>query len=35
VRDAAIALVLGVGSWYLFVLGLGISLPVGILEGIL
>jgi hypothetical protein len=24
-----------VGSWYLFVLGLGISLPVGILEGIL
>jgi putative tricarboxylic transport membrane protein len=35
VRDAAIAIVLGVGSWYLFVLGLGISLPVGILEGIL
>jgi putative tricarboxylic transport membrane protein len=35
VRDVAIALVLGVGSWYLFVLGLGISLPVGILEGIL
>ena len=35
VRDAAIALVLGVGSWYLFVLGLGIALPVGILRGIL
>jgi putative tricarboxylic transport membrane protein len=35
VRDVAIALVLGVGSWYLFVLGLGISLPVGILKGIL
>ena len=35
VRDAIIALVLGVGSWYLFVLGLGISLPVGILRGIL
>ena len=35
IRDAAIAVVLGVGSWYLFVLGLGISLPVGILEGIL
>ena len=35
VRDLAIALVLGVGSWYLFVLGLGISLPVGILRGIL
>jgi putative tricarboxylic transport membrane protein len=35
VRDLAISLVLGVGSWYLFVLGLGISLPVGILRGIL
>ena len=35
IRDAAIAIVLGVGSWYLFVLGLGISLPVGILKGIL
>jgi putative tricarboxylic transport membrane protein len=35
VRDALIALVLGVGSWYLFVLGLNISLPVGILKGIL
>jgi putative tricarboxylic transport membrane protein len=35
VRDAIIAVVLGVGSWYLFVLGLGISLPVGILRGIL
>jgi putative tricarboxylic transport membrane protein len=35
VRDAVIALVLGVGSWYLFVLGLNISLPVGILRGIL
>ena len=35
VRDAVIALVLGVGSWYLFVLGLGISLPVGLLKGIL
>ncbi len=35
VRDAIIAVVLGVGSWYLFVLGLGTSLPVGILEGIL
>ena len=35
VRDAAIAIVLSVGSWYLFVLGLGTSLPVGILEGIL
>ena len=34
-RDAAIAIVLSVGSWYLFVLGLGISLPVGILRGIL
>ncbi len=35
IRDAVIAIVLGVGSWYLFVLGLGISLPVGILNGIL
>jgi putative tricarboxylic transport membrane protein len=35
IRDAIIAIVLGVGSWYLFVLGLGISLPVGILNGIL
>jgi putative tricarboxylic transport membrane protein len=35
VRDALIALVLSVGSWYLFVLALGISLPVGILRGIL
>ena len=35
IRDAAIAFVLSVGSWYLFVLGLGISLPVGILKGIL
>ena len=34
-RDVVIALVLSVGSWYLFVLGLGTSLPVGILEGIL
>ncbi|MCZ2860070.1 tripartite tricarboxylate transporter TctB family protein [Blastococcus sp. VKM Ac-2987] len=35
VRDAVIAVVLSVGSWYLFVLGLNISLPVGVLEGIL
>ena len=35
VRDAVLSVVLGVGSWYLFVLGLGISLPVGILKGIL
>ena len=35
VRDAVISVVLSVGSWYLFVLGLGVALPVGILEGIL
>ena len=35
IRDAAIAIVLSVGSWYLFALGLGIVLPPGILEGIL
>ena len=35
VRDLVIAVVLSVGTWYLFVLGLGIALPVGILQGIL
>ena len=35
VRDALIAVVLSVGSWYLFVLGLNIALPVGTLRGIL
>ena len=35
VRDIVIAVVLSVGTWYLFVLGLGITLPVGILKGIL
>ena len=34
-RDAAIALVLSFGSWYLFAFGLGVVLPVGILKGIL
>lgn len=35
VRDVAIALTLSVGTWYLFVVGLGIDLPVGVLQGIL
>lgn len=35
VRDVLIAVGMGVGSWYLFVLGFGISLPVGVLDGIL
>ena len=35
VRDALLAVGLGIGSWYLFVLGFGISLPVGLLNGIL
>jgi putative tricarboxylic transport membrane protein len=35
VRDVVIGVVLGVGTWYLFVLGLGVSLPVGVLKGIL
>ena len=35
IRDAVIALVLSFGSWYLFALGLGVVLPVGILKGIL
>jgi len=35
IRDVVIAIVMSVGTWYLFVLGLGITLPVGILKGIL
>ena len=35
VRDAIIAVVLSVGTWYLFVLGLGVFLPVGLLQGVL
>jgi putative tricarboxylic transport membrane protein len=34
-RMALISIVLSVGSWYLFFLGLGIKLPVGLLKGIL
>ncbi len=35
VRDIAIALVLSIGSWYVFYVGLGIDLPAGLLDGIL
>ena len=35
VRDAVLAFALSIGSWYLFVLGLDIELPVGVLDGIL
>jgi putative tricarboxylic transport membrane protein len=35
IRDAVIAFVLSIGSFYLFALGLGIVLPPGILRGIL
>lgn len=35
VRDVVLAVSLSIGSWYLFVLGLGIKLPVGVLNGIL
>jgi putative tricarboxylic transport membrane protein len=35
VRDAVIAFVLSIGTWYVFALGLGIVMPPGILEGIL
>lgn len=35
VRNALIAVALSVGTWYLFFLGLGLKLPVGLLEGIL
>jgi putative tricarboxylic transport membrane protein len=34
-RDAIIAFALSFGSWYLFQLGLGITMPPGILDGIL
>ena len=35
VRDLVLSVALSVGSWYLFVLGLDINLPVGVLNGIL
>ena len=35
VRQAIIAVVLSVGTWYLFFLGLGLKLPAGVLQGIL
>jgi putative tricarboxylic transport membrane protein len=35
VRDIALSVVLSIGSWYLFYVGLGIDLPAGVLEGIL
>lgn len=34
IRDAAIALALSFGSWYLFAFGLDVILPVGILKGV-
>ncbi len=35
VRDLVLSFALSIGSWYLFVLGLDIDLPVGLLNGIL
>ena len=35
IRDIAIGAVLSVGSWYLFVVGLGVPLPAAILDGLL
>jgi putative tricarboxylic transport membrane protein len=35
IRDAVIAFGLSIGSFYLFALGLGITMPPGILRGIL
>lgn len=35
IRMAAISVVLSVGTWYLFNVGLGINLPAGVLTGIL
>jgi putative tricarboxylic transport membrane protein len=34
-RNAIISILMSIGTWYLFNLALGISLPVGILKGIL
>ena len=35
IRDVILAIALSFGSWYLFDLGLGVNLPVGVLTGIL
>ena len=35
VRDVVLSFALSIGSWYLFVLGLDIDLPVGVLNGTL
>lgn len=35
VRDVLVGLVLAVGSWYAFVVGLGVPLAPGVLDGIL
>lgn len=35
VRTAVLASILSFGSWYLFYLGLGINLPLGLLDGVL
>jgi putative tricarboxylic transport membrane protein len=35
VRDIIIAFALSIGTWYLFDVGLGVDLPVGLLRGIL
>lgn len=35
IRDVILSIAMSVGTWYLFVLALGINLPVGVLEGIL
>lgn len=35
VRDLAVGVVLAVGSWYGFTVGLGIPMPAGVLDGVL
>jgi putative tricarboxylic transport membrane protein len=35
IRDVILSVALSIGTWYLFVLTLGINLPVGLLDGIL
>ena len=34
-RNAIISVVLSVGTWYLFYVGLGIKMPAGVLTGVL
>lgn len=35
IRNAILSVAMSIGTWYLFVLTLGINLPVGLLDGVL